>query len=262
MSHYPNYAAESHWHDDIELILVTSGEMKYNINGEIVSLKENEGLFVNSRQVHFGFSENQTECEFLCILFHPVILCMSKSFETEFVLPVLEKASAFIPLKNEYSDVLTQITEIYEKSSADSAPLVTVSCIYRIWSELFRNMKNVGNSESYGTRLTVLKNMMNYVTKNFAEKIMLADIANAGHVSKRTCGNIFKRYLNKTPVEYLTDVRLRKSIELLETADMTILEISVASGFTGASYYAETFRKAFGKTPAQYKKSIPDGKRS
>ena len=32
LSHYPNYAAPSHWHDDIELIAVLDGEMDYHVN--------------------------------------------------------------------------------------------------------------------------------------------------------------------------------------------------------------------------------------
>ena len=55
LSEYPGYAAPTHWHDDIEFISVISGEMKYNVNGEIITLRENDGLFVNARQIHFGF---------------------------------------------------------------------------------------------------------------------------------------------------------------------------------------------------------------
>ena len=58
LSSYPGYAAPTHWHDDIEFIAVLSGEMQYNVNGEIVTLAENEGIFVNARQMHFGFSPN------------------------------------------------------------------------------------------------------------------------------------------------------------------------------------------------------------
>ena len=53
LSSYPNYAAPVHWHDDIELIAVLSGEMQYNVNGEVVVLKENEGIIVNARAASF-----------------------------------------------------------------------------------------------------------------------------------------------------------------------------------------------------------------
>ena len=65
LSSYPNYAAPSHWHNDIELIAVLSGQMTYNVNGKRISLRKDEGIFINSCQMHFGFSEQKEECEFL-----------------------------------------------------------------------------------------------------------------------------------------------------------------------------------------------------
>lgn len=38
LSNYPSYAAPPHWHDNIEFIMVLSGSMAYNVNGEIIEL--------------------------------------------------------------------------------------------------------------------------------------------------------------------------------------------------------------------------------
>ena len=75
LSLFPNYTANSHWHDDIELIAVISGHMMYNVNGQILRINEGEGILINSRQFHFGFSDDKTECDYICVLFHPMILC-------------------------------------------------------------------------------------------------------------------------------------------------------------------------------------------
>lgn len=68
LSTLTNYAAPSHWHDDIELIAVPEGEMDYNMNGEVIRLQKGEGIFVNAQQLHFGFSRTMTECIFICII--------------------------------------------------------------------------------------------------------------------------------------------------------------------------------------------------
>ena len=49
LSNYPNYEEIAHWHNDIELIYVTAGAMQFNINGNIISLSERQGLFINSK---------------------------------------------------------------------------------------------------------------------------------------------------------------------------------------------------------------------
>ena len=89
LSQYLNYSAPNHWHDDIELIAVLSGEIEYNVNGELLVLKKGQGLLVNAGQMHFGFSQQKKECDFICILLHPILLCPLPSFERDFVNPLL-----------------------------------------------------------------------------------------------------------------------------------------------------------------------------
>lgn len=105
-------------------------------------------------------------------------------------------------------------------------------------------------------KLTILKSMVEYIHENYNHKITLGNIAAAGHISKRTSENLFLEYQNKTPIEFLTDYRLRKGIELMKNTDMTILEISLAVGFSSGSYFAETFKNVFGKSPTEYRRNI------
>ena len=59
LSSYPGYAAPPHWHDDIEFIIILKGGMTYNVNGKLIDLASGEGIFVNSRQMHFGSLASQ-----------------------------------------------------------------------------------------------------------------------------------------------------------------------------------------------------------
>ena len=74
LSSYPDHRALCHWHEDIEWVQIRSGQMNYCINGKRVLLNAGEAIIVNSRQMHYGYSENGQECDFICILCHPKIL--------------------------------------------------------------------------------------------------------------------------------------------------------------------------------------------
>lgn len=258
LSSYPNYACDSHWHGDIEMIAVLSGQMLYNVNGKIITLNAGEGILVNAKQLHYGFSESRTECEFICIMFHPMILCTSKMMEREFVEPILHSGISHWHLTPDIpwqSKALEHIRNICIFKNEKTAPLLVQSSIFLLWNEIAAHTDLTDRNEKASEpRLTVLKNMIGYIHEHYGEKITLADIAAAGHISKRTCGALFLEYQNKTPIEFLTDYRLRKSIELMRDTKLSILEISLAVGFSGASYYAETFRKVFGQSPAEYRK--------
>lgn len=260
LSSYPNYAADSHWHSDIEMIAILSGQMLYNVNGKIITLNEGEGILVNSKQLHYGFSETKTECDFICILFHPLMLCLTKMFEAEFVNPILNSGVAYwhlSPKVHWQDEILKHIRSICDKKDDKAAPLHIQSSICLLWNEIITNTDSFSaNGKSSAPKLTVLKKMIAYIHEHYSKKLTLADISAAGNISKRTCGTVFLEYQNKTPIEFLVDYRLRKSIELMKNTDMTILEISIAVGFSGASYYAETFKKCFGKSPAEYRKQL------
>ena len=96
--------------------------------------------------------------------------------------------------------------------------------------------------------------MTGFIQRNYSEKISLNDIAEAGAICRSKCCKIFREFLGKTPVEYLTEYRISKSIELLNTTDMSITDIAVNCGFCGSSYYAETFMKLMKCTPSEYRK--------
>lgn len=180
LSSWPAYHAEPHWHEDIEFIAALSGHMDYRIGGATVHINEGDGLVVNSGRIHFGFSAAREECDFICVLLNPLLLCVTREVESRFVAPLTD-ASGFDYL---YLD------------------------------------KNTGWQRGI----------------------------------KSKCCAIFREQLRKSPVEYLNEYRLNKSVELLTNTDKSILEIAYDTGFSNSSYYTEIFGGRFGCTPSQYRK--------
>lgn len=259
LSVYPNYSAESHWHDDIELIFILSGQMKYNINGEIVLLNQSEGIFVNARQLHFGYSDKKCECVFLCVLLHPILLCSSRIIEQKYVTPLISNEHIpFYHLKgnNEWEQkILSSVQNIYDVKDDALSELKIQREFIDLWLALCENVISIQKEQiSKNHHLSILKDMLSFINQNYSEKLSLEDIASSGNIGKTGCCAIFKKYINKTPNEYLTELRLRKAVELLKNTDMTVLEISYEVGFSGASYFAETFKKFYACTPKEYRK--------
>lgn len=259
LSTYPNFSAISHWHDDVELILVESGHMQYNVNGTTVMLHEGEGIFVNTRQLHYGFSKDFGECVFFCILIHPMLLCASPYVEKTYIKPVLENETVpyllLHPDREHEKDVLNLIRDIYQSREEETFPVRVQGLFFGIWENLFllagRMEKKV---ESGYQHLSILKDMIRFIYENYTEKVTLASISRAGKVGKTTCCAIFQKYTNETPMSYLAGYRMKKGVELLETTDRTVSEICFEVGFSSASYFAETFRKRYGCTPMEYRR--------
>lgn len=258
MSQYPNHTALSHWHDDVEFSLILSGGMRYSVNGQTFSLKPGEGIFINSRQLHSHFSSPEEDCEYLCVLLHPTLLCSSPYIERTFVAPILSNPGfPYYLLREEIpwaARVLRQLREIYGHRQEKAAALTAQSAFFALWKELYENAPLPDEMPHRSSQhLTALKDMVTYLQKHYREKVALSDIAAAGNVSKTTCCHIFETYCNLSPVAYLIEFRLRKGLELLRGTDMTVTEICYEVGFSGASYFSESFRKAFGRSPTEYR---------
>lgn len=155
------------------------------------------------------------------------------------------------------NDILFSIRKIYEIKDDALSEMKIQRAFLDIWIALCENVISIREVQYASSHhLSALKDMISFINENYSEKISLKLIATSGKMGKTGCCSVFKRYINKTPNEYLTELRLRKSIELLKNTDMTILEISYAVGFSGASYFTETFRNFYGYTPSEYRKKM------
>lgn len=254
---FPGGSQTMHWHDDVEFLLLLSGNDNYTVNGEKIPLSAGEGIFVNSRQMHYGTPTEDSRA--LCIRLNPRILCMSPFFETTYVLPVTQNPNMpYVKLSPDtewQNSLLNGLREMHKACENPSAPLHLHGLFCFVWSLLADNMPACTHPDRSSADLTAIESMIEFIEESYAQKIALAQIAEAGHVCESKCCRLFNRYVHKTPNAYLSQFRLGKAAELLVSTDDSITEIAFACGFSGASYFAEAFRKCFGITPKEYREN-------
>ena len=70
----------------------------------------------------------------------------------------------------------------------------------------------------------------------------------------------FKKYYGSAPGEFVNSEKLNFAQNLLRTSNLSVLEIALESGFSNLSWFNELFRRVYGTTPLQYRKSQKKGK--
>lgn len=260
LTSFPGLRVLSHWHDDFEFLYLLSGQLCYSVNDRKVHLKAGEGIFINGRQLHSSCSEDGLDCTYLCLLFHPTLLCASPYVEQKFVLPVLDNPTLpFLMLRpgNEHQHaVLDLLEELDLQRETSLFVLKAESLIFRIWEHIFflsGQTADTGVPLPTTQHLTALKDMIRFIYGHYTGKVTLEQISRAGHVGKTSCCAIFQKYTGESPISYLTSYRLKKALELLESTDKTVAEICFSVGFSNASYFTGTFRRCYHCTPTEYR---------
>lgn len=75
-------------------------------------------------------------------------------------------------------------------------------------------------------------------------------------VSRTVLYNRFKEILNVTPAAFIADIKLKRSIQLLQKGQLRISEIAIMCGFNDPKYYARQFKQKIGITPAKYQEQL------
>ncbi len=257
LSSYPDFRAVSHWHDDLEFILILDGQMSYDVNGQKLSLQTGEGIFVNSRCFHYGYSNAHTECFFICILLSPQLLSVNTYFAQNCLNPLIQNThfsyQKLSPAIRWQDSVLRDLEILYENNLDRIQPFTVLEKFAHILQLLSENMDTFPEQEKDTEDILALTAMIGYVQKNYPNRILLKDLSAAGNCCKTKCTSLFQKYLSTSPMLYLSRYRLEKSIFLLRNTAMSITEIAYACGFSNTSYFCELFRKYYSVTPKQFR---------
>lgn len=263
LSAYPNHRALCHWHEDIEWVYIRSGQMNYYMNGKRVLLNTGEALMVNSRQMHYGYSENGQDCDFIRILCHPKIFITNSVLYQSYIAPVLSNPSLeYLHLKPEFpedAEALQLLPEILriKKEHPAAYEIEAAALLSLLWCRLLRShpmMPDEAAAKPKEPDLLVQRDMVSYIYSHYSESINLDEIAAAGKVCRNKCCQIFRRYLNQSPIDFLNHYRLEVSCHLLNNTKLSIAEICTACGFNHQSYYSKIFLRTYSCSPRDFRK--------
>lgn len=262
LSIYPNMSALCHWHEDIEYIKILKGHMTYYVNGNKFLIEENDAILVNSKQMHYGYSEDGSDCEFICIVFKATLLCSNPEIQNKYINSIIEDeniSASYLSAKNKNEEqiisILDNIVKIFE-SKQTAYELQIISNLQLFWSMWFNLLQY--KLSTYNVQINkntpILKKMVKFIHTNFDKKITLNEIAASGNICRSKCCKLFNNNFNTSPIEYLNSYRLEVSTNLLRDTTLSIVDVAYACGFNSSSYYSELFMKFKGCTPSYFRK--------
>ncbi len=113
-------------------------------------------------------------------------------------------------------------------------------------------IERVNNSRKHELNGLIVK-AINYIDENYNKNISLDDVAKEINMSYHYFSKFFKDSMGKNFVDYLTELRIEKSKEMLKNLNISIKEVSFEIGYSDPNYFSKIFKKVTGMTPSDFR---------
>ena len=92
-----------------------------------------------------------------------------------------------------------------------------------------------------------------FIAGSFSERLTLVEIGRAIGASPYHLSRVFRQVTGETVGRHLTDIRLRRALDLLCDTEWGLADIAVEVGFASHSHFTKNFRERFGLTPSEFR---------
>lgn len=113
-------------------------------------------------------------------------------------------------------------------------------------------------TDNNSARNDLLSEILVYMNKRITDPITIEEICHEFFISRSSLQALFKTHLNSSPKNYLLNMKLQKSKELIREEQYTISEVAYKLGFSSIHYFSRLFKKYFNTTPSAYSRKIAE----
>lgn len=99
-----------------------------------------------------------------------------------------------------------------------------------------------------------LKSLIAYLEEHMGNELLFNDLAISFGFSPRSLSRLFQKDLGMSFIQYLTALRMLKSLQLLLEKSLTINEVALKVGYNSLPTFSNTFQKMIGIRPSEYVK--------
>ncbi|MDK2941634.1 MAG: hypothetical protein PWP56_1147 [Acetobacterium sp.] len=253
-----------HWHEEVEVVVVSSGAMNMSLNGMNFTLKKGDGVFINSNVLHSMQISGDEGCILNTFVFHPSLIsgAAESVFLQRYVRPLL--VCDTLPCVPFYCEIEWQrqavhcIQEAYEyyKEEEFGYELIVREKLSHMWYLIVKNMVSVLKQQSQNVNHNIvrIKVMLDFLHHHYEKPLDLQQIAAVVGISERECLRCFQKNIGITPIQYLLKYRISLAARLLEDTDIPITEICTRVGFDSPSYFSKIFKRFMHFTPSDHRK--------
>ncbi|KLT71328.1 helix-turn-helix domain-containing protein [Flavobacterium sp. ABG] len=234
------------------IVHVTKGNAKQQVDNEVITITENDVLFVKQGHIT-AMKEIDQIITGHFILFEESVLnhILSKQeliqiFATNSVLKLPEETSVWL---NSLFCLLSQ-----EFRNENSNIEICYSLMQAAFQKIIFSNKELNKTVHRGNEITF--SFKELVYKYHTENKSVTFYADKLKISVNYLNRCIKQTTGIAPKEWINNVSILQSQILLQDLTKDISEIAFALNYEDPSYFGRLFKKITGTTPSQYRNSL------
>ncbi len=236
-----------HWHEGIEILCFFQGSAFVRINDETISVDAGQIVLINSGRLH-EITALDSICVYHCLILN-ADLCHEWGFDPENTVYATVFPAA------PYGKLINAIATEFNKKDKYYKTLVTAYCM-ELMARLSRERlsREVVPSRAIIKKTSLVQQILRYIHNNFEQPLTLDDIGTAMGYSRFYISHIFTTYTGMTVIDYLQQVRIRMSQEMLTKGELPISVVAEKCGYRNVSAFSAAFRRQTGQSPSGYRR--------
>lgn len=255
-----------HYHDEYELILMTSGTGREYIGHAVGKFAQWDLTLIGKGVPHVhicdSMSDPSVKTESSCeVLYFPASLFPENMEVVEEYRPIhtlLKKSMSGIRFTDpdENRRIHADMKKIRKTTGIARVQVLLsildkLSCSSR--TRLVSPLPVSIEKESFADAVTRIQV---YLKEAFREHLSLNDIAGKTGMNANAMCRLFKRETGQTVFHYLARIRIDNACRLLIDTGWPVSRIAWESGYTNLSHFNRQFRQMTGQTPSEYKQNL------
>ena len=136
--------------------------------------------------------------------------------------------------------------------------------ILSIEKEIVLLIKQIEDSTKKETNSSIHQKLQNelineiliFLNENIEKPVNVAELCQTFAISRGTLQSLFNKHLKMGPKEYINNLKLKKSKQLIKEGRHTISEVSYILGFSSIQHFSRMFKSKYGITPSEYANTI------
>lgn len=245
-----NYSFGPSIRDNYVLHFIVSGKGTFSIDGQTTSLKAGDLFLLPKDKLTFYQADGQEPWSYIWVGFNgsrvEPLLRQSQLLDTYYLHSHIES-----PILN----IMQAITHLSGRKPGPVTELLLIGELHKLLAAILEEFPTVNQESASQLTKAYVQQALKIIHSQYNIPLKVTDLAQQLSLSRSYLYKIFKKETGYALKDYILQVKMNRSCQLLQNTDLSITEISFSVGYTDPLQFSTAFKHTFQMSPSDYRKT-------